>query len=88
MRNEYRPLPIYEVRTPDGGVGIQIGEDGAVHMGYDARDLMRLLSEVFPDHGNATEGEDAPEDAELLDVARQWLDPDAAADRRRRLARW
>jgi len=52
VKETRRQLPIYEVRTPDGGVGILIGEDGAVYRGYDARDLLDILRETFPDSGS------------------------------------
>lgn len=81
-----KQLAIYEVRTEDGGVGIKIGEDGAVHMGYDTSDLMRLLLEIFPDYGNCPDPLDVPPaDGDLLQAAEVWLDEGTAAERRRYL---
>ena len=62
-------LEIYEVRTEDGGTGLQFGT-GPIHMGYDAGDLMRLLAAVFP-------GESDEVDGDLYDLARTYLEAES-----------
>lgn len=60
-----KPLEIYEVHTPDGGVGLKFG-DGPIHMGYDGGDLMNLLAHIFP-------GECGEIDGDLYDLAHTYL---------------
>lgn len=74
-------LEIFEVKTDDGGTGLQFG-DGPVFMGYDAGDLFSLLGAVFNDH----DGE--PVDGDLMDIAEQYLDPARAEARRETLREW
>lgn len=75
-------LEIFEVKTDDGGTGLQFG-NGPVFMGYDAGDLMRLLGAVFHD---ATD--DEPLDGDLLEIAEQYLDETTASERKATLERW
>lgn len=84
-----RQLEIYECKTDDGGTGLQFG-DGPLFMGYDAGDLMRLLGEIFIDHGNAggIEYDDEPVDGDLLELAEQYLDQSKAEARRETLREW
>lgn len=84
-----RQLEIYECKTDDGGTGLKFG-DGPLHMGYDASDLMRLLGEIFIDHGNAggIEYDDDLVDGDLLEIAEQYLDPQRAEERREQLREW
>ena len=65
-----KQVDIYECRTDDGGVGLRFG-DGPIHMGYDAGDLMRLLSHIFPGEGDELDGD-------LYDLAHVYLDGGAA----------
>ena len=77
-----RQLEIYECKTDDGGVGLKFG-DGPLFMGYDGADLMRLLGEIFIDHGNAggIEYDDDPIDGDLYDLAHTYLDEAKANER-------
>lgn len=72
-------LEIFEVKTDDGGTGLQFG-DGPLFMGYDAGDLFSLLGAVFHD------ASDDPADGDLLEIAQQYLDP-AKAEARRKMLR-
>lgn len=74
-------LEIFEVKTDDGGTGLQFG-NGPVFMGYDAGDLFSLLSAVFCD------ASDDPADGDLLEIARLYLDPATAEARRAQLREW
>lgn len=40
-----KQLDVYEVRTDDGGVGIELGD--MVYMGYDKRDVTSILKAIF-----------------------------------------
>ena len=70
-------LEIFEVKTDDGGTGLQFG-GGPVFMGYDAGDLFSLSGAVFHDG-------DGPLDGDLLELAQQYLDPATAEARRETL---
>lgn len=69
-----KKLDIYEVKTDDGGIGLQFG-DGSIFMGYDAADLFSLLFAIFPDPVRQDPLDHDPIDAELIDLAKQYLDP-------------
>lgn len=78
-------LPIFTVKTEDGGVALQIGEDSPLIMGYDGYDLMRLLNEIFPD--TSGDFDMLPVDYDLIELTDQWLDEDKARERRAMLNR-
>ena len=71
-----RQLEIFECETEDGGVGLKFG-DGPLFMGYDERDLARLLEQVFT--GAYTKPSFI--DAELYDLAHMYLDEATAQER-------